>query len=369
MTLPPIPEAPNYCVDWSALDAEYDWIRAMRDVPQDPVYHAEGDVWIHTRMVCEALTQMPRWQSLGEKDRQATFLAALLHDVSKPACTRKEGDRITSRGHSGRGELESRRILWRLGAPVSLREQVARLVRVHQVPYFAIDNENPRLTAIRMSQVARCDLLATLCEADIRGRVCEDQSRLLDQVELFRELCRETGCYEKPYRFASAHSRFLFFRTKGRNPDYDAHDDTTFSVTLMSGLPGAGKDHWLSHHEPNLPVVSLDDIRRDLGVRPEGSQGKVIQAAKELAREHLRAEMPFAWNATNLSRKIRTPLIALMSDYRARVRLVHVDATPSAIRERNERRDRAVPANVIERLLQRWEVPDVTEAHEVIWDK
>ncbi len=366
--VPEVPEGPDFIVDWDALDAEFDWIRAMRGVPQDPTYHAEGDVWIHTRMVCEALTRLPSWRALDENDRRIVYLAALLHDVSKPACTREEGGRITSRGHSVKGELEARRILWRLGAPLVLRETVVRLVRVHQVPYFAIDHDDPRRTAIRVSQIARCDLLSMLCEADLRGRHCQDQQKLLDHVELFREVCREAGCFTESFRFASDHARFEYFRKKTRDPDYAAHDDTTFRVTLMSGLPAAGKDHWLATHEPDLPVVSLDQLRQELGIGPDRPQGPVVQTAKERAREHLRHRRPFAWNATNLSRKIRQPLLELFAGYGARTRIIYRDASPEQIETRNRARQNPVPADVIEKMLDRWEVPDVTEAHEVRWE-
>lgn len=76
---------------------------------------AEGDVWIHTRLVCEALVALPEWQALAAEDRDLVFAAALLHDVAKPLCTRVENGRVTSRGHSQRGAIEARRILWELG--------------------------------------------------------------------------------------------------------------------------------------------------------------------------------------------------------------------------------------------------------------
>jgi len=75
----------------------------MRGCAQDAVFHAEGDVWIHTRMVCEAMAALPVWRALPEGDRQVVFAAAVLHDQAKPSCTREENGRITSRGHSVRG--------------------------------------------------------------------------------------------------------------------------------------------------------------------------------------------------------------------------------------------------------------------------
>ena len=87
-------------MDWDEITDLYPWIREMRGCPQDPRYHAEGDVWIHVRLVCEALTGLSGWQALSRQKRECVFWGALLHDVAKPVCTRQEPDgRITSRGH------------------------------------------------------------------------------------------------------------------------------------------------------------------------------------------------------------------------------------------------------------------------------
>jgi hypothetical protein len=300
--LPPVPEPPLYRVDWQALDEDYAWIRALKGVEQDPIHHAEGDVWIHTRMVCEALTELAAWRALAESERRIVFWAALLHDVSKPACTREEGGRVTARGHSGRGEVEARSILWRLGAPFDEREHVARLILAHQLPFFAIEKESAERLAISVSQVARCDLLALVAEADMRGRRCEDQRRLLDNIELFRELCRDTGCFSEPFRFATEHSRVEYFRNESRDPRYRAHDDTEFEVVLMSGLPGSGKDQWLKHQAPGLPVVSLD--RR--GHRPsQAARARAPAGQATLCLECNQPQSQAAPPAARLLRRLR----------------------------------------------------------------
>ena len=162
---------------------------------------------------------------LAGRRARRVFAAALLHDVAKPACTRTDPDgRITSRGHSRRGSILARQILWRLGVPFALREQVAALVRHHQVPYYLVDRADARRLAIEVSQTARCDHLAILAEADVRGRICPDQQRLLDNVALFVEFCREEDCLSAP-RLPSDHARFLYFRSAQRHPDVPAHED------------------------------------------------------------------------------------------------------------------------------------------------
>jgi predicted kinase len=360
------PGPPAWSVDWDGLDARYEWVRAMRDCPQDPVHHAEGDVWIHTRMVLEALVAMPEFRALDADAREIVYAGALFHDVAKPLCTRLDADgRITSRGHSARGALLARRILWRLGAPFAAREAICALVRHHQVPFFLIERDDARRVAFALTQSTRADHLALVTEADARGRRCEDLSRLLDNIALFREYCRDAGCLDVPAPFPSAHARVLYLRGDTNDPSYHPHERFRSDVILMSGLPGAGKDTWVKKHAEGWPVVSLDQIRQELDVDPADEQGEVVTRAREIARSHLRAGERFVWNATNLSRQLRGVSLRLFLGYDARVRIVYVEAPERDLRARNRARAAPVPDAVIDKLLDRWEVPQPGEAHEL----
>lgn len=362
------PQPPSWTLDWQTLHDRYSWIRNLDGCPQDPIYHAEGDVSTHLRMVCAALIRLPAWRGLPEDERSVLFMAALIHDVAKPACTRAEPDgRITSRGHSRRGAIMARRILWQMGMPFALREQVTALVRHHQVPYHLLDRANAQRLAIEVSQTARCDHLAILAEADVRGRVCADQARLLDNVALFAEFCHEQDCLTAPRRFPSDHSRFLYFQSTGRHPDVPAHEEFRGAVVLLSGLPGTGKDHWIRSYLPEWPVISLDALRGELDVAPTDTQGQVVNRARDQAREFLRDGQSFVWNATNLSRQLRGQCIRLFADYHARVRIVYLEVPEERLHRQNRQRPAPVPQAVIERLLDRWEMPDQTEAHQVEW--
>ncbi|HEY7314113.1 MAG TPA: AAA family ATPase [Gemmataceae bacterium] len=366
--LPPCPEAPAWRVSWDELDRAYPWLHRLAGCPQDPVHHAEGDVWIHTRMVCAALAGLPAWRELPEEERRIVFAAVLLHDVGKPDCTRIESDgRISSRGHSRRGSILARQILWRLRVPFAVRERVTALVRHHQVPYFLLERDDALRLCLEISQTARCDHLALLAEADVLGRSCADQCRLLDNISLFREYCAEQGCLSAPRAFASDHARFLCFLHPGRYPDAPAYEDFRAEVVLMSGLPGAGKDHYIRAHLADWPVVSLDAVRAELDIAPGDDQGAVLQRAREQARVHLRQGHSFVWNATNVSRQLRGESVRLFAGYNARIRIVYVEAPADVLFSQNRRRPAPVPETVLERLLDRWEVPDRTEAHQVEW--
>ena len=364
---PPCPQPPDWKIDWPTLDP-HPWIADLKGCPQNPIRHAEGDVWIHVHMVCEAMVALPAWRELPENERQILFTAALLHDVAKPACTRVEPDgAISSRGHSWRGAVRARQILWRRDVPFAEREQVSALVRHHLVPFFLADSEDPRRLAIEVSQTVRCDWLSILAESDARGRTCPDPEQILNQIRLFREQAAASGCLSAPYPFASDHARFLYFREPTRSLDSAAPEEFACDVVLMSGLPGSGKDFWIRKHLATEEVISIDALRIELGVAPSVPQGTVLNRARELAREHLRAGKSFVWNATNLSRHIRGDCVRLFHEHGARVRIVYVEASPERLFAQNRQRRRKVPESVIERLLDRWEVPDQTEAHRVDW--
>ena len=360
------PQPPDWKLDWYGLDETYDWIQRMRDCPQSPVYHAEGDVWIHTRMVLEELAALPAWRALDAAARNLLFSAAALHDVGKPATTRVEAGAITSRGHSAKGARMARRILWEMGFAPPLREAIASLIRYHQLPYYLIDRLDGRRVAIEISQTARTDHLSILAEADVRGRICQDLPRLLENIALFAQFCRDQNCWAGPRPFPNDHSRFLFFRLPDRDPDaVGGENETRGELTVMAGFPGAGKDTWLADNYRAGPVISLDAIREELGAAPVGDQGPVLLLARQRAMERLTAGESLAWNATNIARELRAQVIDLAAAYSARVRIVWVEAPRGELWERNRNRSRPVASHVIDAMMERWETPDLCEAHGV----
>lgn len=334
-----------------------EWERSLRECPQNPEHHGEGDVFTHTQMVVAALQADPEFQALPAEERELLHWAAWLHDVAKPLCLQPD---LSCPGHARKGSQMARQLLYQREVPRPRRELTCNLVRYHMVPYRLVDSPDWQRQILAIGLNTRCDLLAILARADARGRICRDQQQLLDQIELFAQLAREN-----PPCFADDHSRVTYFR-KGGDPARTVYHQPRCRVTVMSGLPAAGKDHWISRHGEGQPVVSLDGLREELEVSPSGDQGAVIQAAREQARQHLRAGRDFIWNATNLSQSLRQRTLDLCFDYAADVRLVYVEAPLAEIERRNQARSRPVPAGVVERMLRRWEPPDREEAHELL---
>ena len=365
--IPQAYEGFDFTRSWGDMQ-RFDWIKAMKDVPQDPVHHAEGDVHIHTGMVLDAMTKDPAWRSLDSYTRSLEYVAAVMHDVAKPLTTDfKINGRIGHPGHSPKGALMARRLLWEMDYPFPFREAICGQVLFHQMPYWLITEDNVEKRLARLTHMARADLLSILARADIKGRVCEDQEGVLENIELFGMLAEEHKCFSKPLEFSDAHTRYSYFRGKCASRHDVVFDDTWGEVIVMCGLPGSGKDTWIKEHAGDLPVISYDDMRRAEGIKhgDKVGTGRIRQEATERAKEFLRAKKPFVWNATNLQRTRRRPLIDMASDYGARVRIVYVEAFHDDTFRQNKDREHTIPEEAIRKMSRSWELPTLIEAQEV----
>jgi poly(A) polymerase len=158
-------------------------IDAMKGVQQSPEYHPEGDVFTHTMLMLSHL----------ERPTETLAYGCLLHDVGKPVCIRRHGDRLTFYGHTETGAMMAVEILKRLKRSRATWEQVAYLVRNHlrhtQAP-------NMRLSTLKrflgeagiqeLLELTRIDALSS--NGDLQYyRFCTEKSAELKQEEIHPE--------------------------------------------------------------------------------------------------------------------------------------------------------------------------------------
>lgn len=353
------------------LEEAFTWVRDMHGVPQDAMHHAEGDVAIHTFMVLHCLTQLPAWQALEPQEQEIVWAAALLHDVEKRSTTVTEPDgSITAHGHARKGAITARQLLYRdMPTPFAIRESIVALVRYHSMPLWLLEKPNPLKTLARVSMEVNTAWLAMLARADVLGRICADKADLLYRIDCFEEFCKEHDSWGKPMHFTSPEAKWHFLTREDAWPGYEPFDKPAMEVVMMSGLPGAGKDSYIKRHFQNLQVISLDAIREEMGIAPvdKSGNGQVIQEAKERARTLLRRNTGFVWNATNITAQLRQQLAELFTTYHARVTIVYVEVPYRHLHTQNRGREAVVPATVIDKLVNKLEVPALWEAHEVIY--
>ncbi len=344
------------------------WAQAMAECRQDQGWHSEGDVWTHTKMVCAQLLELNDWPDLTAHERTVLLFSALFHDSAKPLTSEVDpvSGRVRSPKHAIKGEHLARSVLRDLGCDLETREEVARMVRFHGRPVFLLERPEPAHEVVSLSWLVSNRLLYFFALADTRGRTTVEIGRPEENLHLWKLVAEEQGCFDRPYPFSNDQARFLFYRQEQPNLHYVPFEQYRCTVTMMSGLPGSGKDSWLAAHRPDLSVVSLDVVRNDLDVEATADQGEVIQEARERCREHLRASRSFAFNATNLLRVTRRRWIDLFADYEARTEMVYVEPPFPVILEQNRRRGHPVPERVIRALAEKCEPPTFTEAHELL---
>jgi predicted kinase len=319
-------------------------------------------------MVCAQLPQLGEWPSLTPHERTVLVFTALFHDSAKHLTSQVDPDtgRITSPKHSVKGEHVARKVLRELGCDLVTREEIARLVRFHGRPAFLLEKPDSNHEVVSLSWLVNNRLLYLFAIADTQGRTTDEMSRPEENLHFWKLVAEENDCFDQPYAFANDHARFLFYRQREPNLHYVPHEDYSCTVTLMSGLPGSGKDTWLSKTQAEISVISLDDIRSELNVEPTDNQGEVVQLARERCRQFLREETSFAFNATNLVRQTRQRWIDLFADYGARIELAYVEPPFEVILRQNKQREHSVSEQVIRELAEKCEPPTWAEGHQLL---
>lgn len=353
---------------WKALQ-KYDWVKDMDGVPQSPVHHAEGDVAIHTQMVIKELENLKEYQELPNPEKEIVWAAALMHDIEKRNTTFTDEDgNIVSPGHAKKGALTTRQILYRnFDTPFHIREDIVGLVRHHGLPLWVFEKQNPVQALLKASIEANTKLLYLIAKADVAGRICKDKEELFYKINLFKELCIENNCWNKPKQFSNELAKFQYFRKDDQSRDYVPFDNTKTKAVLLSGIAGSGKDYYITKNYPNHVIISLDDMRRKLKIDHKDAKGngRIIQEAKELAKKYLRTQTPFVWNATNITLQMREQLIDLFAPYLPFITIVYIEVPYKKLMAQNNNRHFSIPPVVIEKMIDKLEVPKKWEAHEV----
>jgi tRNA nucleotidyltransferase (CCA-adding enzyme) len=164
---------------------------ALVGCPQEPEWHPEGDVWVHTLQVVDEARL--RIDDLTRAQQISVMLGAVAHDFGKPATTAFVEGRIRSIGHEEAGVGPTLRMLDRLQIHTidgyDVRAQVSALVAHHLKPGSWRKSPSPVGDGAfrRLAQKVDLELLARLAEADCVGRRpgvfdCSAMSWFLDRA-------------------------------------------------------------------------------------------------------------------------------------------------------------------------------------------
>ena len=376
-----------------AWQAAFPLLAQLETTPQDPVWHGEGDVSIHTGLVLEEVRRL-----FPDTPALILQLAAIFHDIGKPLTTRRREvdgvDRIVSPRHAEAGRNYLCLRLAALGLPPDIEATVLALVHLHHDPRRLVQDDAPPARWRQLARQCPPALLHALEMADLRGRICPDLDDQLEIMDLFKLRCEELGIWENPDPWADwraginnvfANRSDQFRRHAFQQSIRDAEagliqsleegiarawqlKDPAPELILLWGPSGSGKSEWITKNAAAAHIVSLDEIRQEIaGKREDQSMnGQVMQAARERLKSHLRRPGTIVWDATNLRQDFRAPLLQLGFDYGAHVTIVPLKTPVPTLESRNRKRLHPVPASVLARQLEKLEWPDVSEAHEVV---
>ncbi len=156
--------------------AHFPEIAALDGLPQEPEWHPEGDVFVHTGLCLDALVRQPGWRDADAATRRTLTFAVLAHDFGKATTTQhaeRQGQlRWISPGHEAAGGPIAEVFLRRIDAPHDLLGLVPPLVVNHLAHHHGQtdfhDNAVRRLA--RRLAPATIDQLITVMLADHYGR-------------------------------------------------------------------------------------------------------------------------------------------------------------------------------------------------------
>ncbi len=181
------------------VDQVFPELKALVGVPQEPEWHPEGDVDVHTRMVVDEARMLI--DDLPYERQVAVMLGALCHDLGKPPTTEFVDGRTRSRGHDEAGVQPTLSFLDALGIftlnGYDVRNQVVQLVRYHLKPgeYFKAKSPVGDGAFRRLARKVEPDLLYRVAKADSLGRYPGgDRSKMIfgsEAQEWFIEKVRE----------------------------------------------------------------------------------------------------------------------------------------------------------------------------------
>ena len=383
----------DQCVEM--LGQQIDWLYRLKDTPQDPEWHGEGNVHIHTHCVLSELYILLKRdaQPIQGERRQALILAVLLHDIGKPVRTRTADiqgvERITSPQHESVGRSYLAFKLSGLNLSFQVIWMVLNLVGEHHMPKLLAIKNKPISDYWRLARQVDTELLYWLEVADMTGRICPDPKQQLQNLEEFKLFAEEYGLWGntldvrstlKPHLdtldsttrdYVYAHALYQLESGKISQPDEALattyqHRKHHSHLVVMCGPSGSGKSSWMANHYPDYAVVSLDELREKFnGDRAsQKNKGQILQASKELLKTALRQKQGVVWDATNLRSDYRAIITRLGHDYHALITIVVFLLPEPFIYQNNRNRQYSVPENVLNKQLEGYQLPLLNEAHQ-----
>ncbi len=144
---------------------------ALIGVEQETKWHPEGDVWIHTLMVIDAMTTL---RSGDEREDLKLIFACLCHDLGKATTTKIIDGRIRALGHEKAGLKPTISFLQKLTNEQKFIDEIVPLIRYHLLPSQFYAQKSSSKAIRRLANKVNIEELVIVAKADFLGRTTEE---------------------------------------------------------------------------------------------------------------------------------------------------------------------------------------------------
>ncbi|MDD2291491.1 MAG: CCA tRNA nucleotidyltransferase [Aliarcobacter sp.] len=176
-------------------------LEVLIDCIQEPEYHPEGDVWIHTMMSLDELARILKEENIEDEYRKLyLFYGILCHDFGKPFCTKEINGKITSFKHEALGIEPTISFLSKLTNEKKFIEIVCSLVKNHLTPFQLYLAESSLKAIKRLSLKVNIEDLCFVCLADCLGRTIKDKEKCPKATTWLLTKAKELDIHNEPIK-------------------------------------------------------------------------------------------------------------------------------------------------------------------------
>ena len=173
-------------------------LHALIDVPQSPIWHPEGDVWIHTLMCVDKMVVLLTGK---EKYDLKMMFAILCHDLGKATHTQITPDKISAIGHERAGLEPTERFMYRLTNEHDFITSLLPLVEHHLAPSIYFRGKAKNSTIRKLATKVNIEELVTVARADFLGRTTEASLKgIYEAGDWLLKKAEELDVYHEPLK-------------------------------------------------------------------------------------------------------------------------------------------------------------------------
>jgi putative nucleotidyltransferase with HDIG domain len=381
-------------VDLFQYESEISEFKLFHSCEQSPEHHSEGNVLTHCNMAGQIVLHLLEAEEVPAEYKALVYLATLIHDIGKPSTSvfNQKKNKITAYGHDDAGVPLANEFMKKYFPEFNYkqREVVCRLIENHMHPRMWVKDQTASVIKMKMLSLAvNTKFLYILSQADTLGRIAKDMKSSMLLLEIFKQDCQDLGIWDRPYRvplathlddasYSLARWNILMHKAPEDLDTYDAAQELmiqppkpNFQLMLLIGAPGSGKStirEQLVAQYPDLKVISMDDRRKELtgDTNDQSRNNEIFGWQQRELRKAMEARQNTVVDATNTSRKLRRILWDIGRENGALCSAIYFDLSLDTLLERNSKRERRVPDDVVKRFYNTmqsicpWECDQVT---------